>query len=89
MIMDNLSSPKGPRTLALIETAGPCLLFLPPYSSDFNPIENAFAKLKALLRKAAERAVVGLRATIGRLSDVFTPAECAHCFAACGYDTNR
>jgi transposase len=49
VIMDNLSSHKGPRVRALIEAAGATLLFLPPYSPDFNPIENGFAKLKALL----------------------------------------
>jgi transposase len=86
VVMDNLSSHKGPRTCALIEAAGAQLLFLPPYSPDFNPIENAFAKLKALLRKAAERTVEGLWAAIGRIADVFSPAECANYFAACGYD---
>ena len=60
VVMDNLSSHKGPKVRALIEAAGARLLFLPPYSPDFNPIENAFAKLKALLRKAAERTVAGL-----------------------------
>src|SRR3954451_19257996 len=60
VIMDNLSSHKSPRVRALIEAAGATLLYLPPYSPDFNPIENAFAKLKALLRKAAERTVEGL-----------------------------
>ena len=59
---------------------------LPPYSPDFNPIENAFAKLKALLRKAAERTVEGLWAAIGRLIDLFTPQECANYFTAAGYD---
>ena len=54
VVMDNLSSHKGPKVRALIEEAGAVLLYLPPYSPDFNPIENAFAKLKALLRKAAE-----------------------------------
>jgi transposase len=86
VVMDNLSSHKGPRARALIEAAGASLLFLPPYSPDFNPIENAFAKLKALLRKAAERTVEGLWAAIGRIADVFTPAECANYFSACGYD---
>ena len=57
----------------LIDSAGATLLYLPPY--DFNPIENAFAKLKALLRKAAERIVDGLWATIGRILDAFTTAE--------------
>ena len=86
VVMDNLSSHKGPKVRALTEAAGAELLFLPPYSPDFNPIENAFAKLKALLRKAAERTVEGLWDAIGRLMDAFTPAECANYFSACGYD---
>lgn len=86
VVMDNLSSHKGPRSRALIEAAGASLLFLPPYSPDFNPIENAFAKLKALLRKAAERTVDALWTAIGRIADAFTPAECANYFTACGYD---
>ncbi len=86
VIMDNLSSHKGPRVRKLIEDAGASLLYLPPYSPDFNPIENAFAKLKALLRKAAERTVEGLWTAIGRLVDVFTPRECTNYFAAAGYD---
>lgn len=60
--------------------------YLPPYSPDFNPIENAFAKLKALLRKAAERTREGLWNTIGRLLDLFTPQECKNYFKAAGYD---
>lgn len=86
VIMDNLSSHKGPRVRALIEAAGATLLYLPPYSPDFNPIEQAFARLKALLRKAAERTVEGLWTTIGHLVDLFTPPECARYFAAAGYD---
>ena len=86
VILDNLSSHKGPSVRALIESAGATLLYLPPYSPDFNPIENAFAKLKALLRKAAERTVGGLWDAIGRLIDLFTPNECANYFAAAGYD---
>ena len=74
--MDNLSSHKGPKVREMIEAAGASLLFLPPYSPDFNPIENAFAKLKALLRKAAERTVDGLWATIGLLIHLFDPIEC-------------
>ena len=84
--MDNLSSHKGPRVRLLIETAGANLLYLPPYSPDFNPIENAFSKLKALLRKAEERTVAGLWDAIGRIVDLFTPAECANYFSATGYD---
>ena len=86
VVMDNLASHKGARTRALIEAAGAQLLFLPPYSPDFNPIEYAFAKLKALLRKAAQRTVDGLWDAIGRLIDTFTPTECANYFSACGYD---
>jgi len=86
VIMDNLSSHKGPRVRAMIEAAGAELLFLPPYSPDFNPIENAFAQLKAMLRKAAERTVAGLWNAIGQIIDTFTPDECANYFAAAGYD---
>jgi transposase len=86
VVMDNLSSHKGPRVREMVERAGAMLLYLPPYSPDFNPIENAFAKLKALLRKAAERTVEGLWTAIGCIVDLFTPAECANYFAAAGYD---
>lgn len=88
VIMDNLSSHKRASVRELIEAAGARLLFLPPYSPDFNPIEMAFAKLKALLRKAAERTIDGLWNAIGRLVDCFTPQECANYFAACGYDAD-
>ena len=73
VIMDNLPGHKGPKVRQLIEAAGASLLYLPPYSPDFNPIENAFAKLKALLRKAAERTVEGLWSAIGQLIDLITP----------------
>jgi transposase len=86
VVMDNLSSHKGPKVREMIEASGASLLFLPPYSPDFNPIENAFAKLKALLRKAAERTVDGLWATIGLLIDLFAPIECRNYFAAAVYD---
>ena len=88
VVMDNLGSHKGAGVRAAIEAAGADLLYLPPYSPDFNPIENAFSKLKALLRKAAERTVEGLWTAIGRLVDVFTPSECANYFAAAGYDAD-
>lgn len=84
--MDNLSSHKGPRVRALIEAAGATLRYLPPYSPDFNPIEKAFAKLKALLRKEAARTVEALWSAIGRIIDLFTPAECVNMFASAGYD---
>lgn len=86
VIMDNLGSHKGPEVRRAIEAAGAGLLYLPPYSPDFNPIENAFAKLKALLRKAAERTVEGLWSAIGRSVDLFTPEECRNYFAAAGYE---
>lgn len=86
VIMDNLGSHKGSAVRAAIEAVGAMLLYLPPYSPDFNPIENAFSKLKALLRKAAERTVDALWDTIGALIPVFTATECANFFAAAGYE---
>jgi transposase len=86
VIMDNLGSHKGAAVRAAIEAVGAALLYLPPYSPDFNPIENAFAKLKAALRKAAARTVDALWTVIGQISDTFTPTECANYFAAAGYD---
>lgn len=86
VVMDNLSSHKGPAVRAMIRAAGARLLYLPPYSPDFNPIEKAFSTLKAALRKAAQRTVSWLWDTIGVLVDTFTPGECANYFAACGYD---
>lgn len=86
VVLDNLGSHKGAGVRSAIEKAGASLLYLPPYSPDFNPIENAFAKLKALLRKAAERTVESLWTKIGDLLPAFSPAECANYFAAAGYD---
>jgi transposase len=86
VVMDNLGSHKGAGVREAIEAAGAELLYLPPYSPDLNPIENAFAKLKAMLRKAGERTVDGLWSAIGRIIDTFTPAECTNYFAAAGYD---
>jgi len=86
VVMDNLSSHKGPKVRALIEAVGAKLLYLPPYSPDFNPIEKLFSKLKALLRKAAERTVDGLWRVIGECLNRFTPRECANYFEAAGYE---
>lgn len=86
VILDNLSSHKRAAAREVIEARGARLRFLPPYSPDFNPIEMAFAKLKALLRKAAERTVEGLWNRIGALTEAFTPRECANYFTACGYE---
>jgi len=85
VVMDNLSSHKGSKVRNLIEAAGAQLRYLPPYSPDLNPIENAFSKLKALLRKAAERTVDGLWTQIGCLLDRFRPDECKNYFTAAGY----
>jgi transposase len=65
---------------------GARLIFLPPYSPDFNPIENAFSKLKALMRAKAERTITALWNAVGSLVDLFTPAECQNYFKAAGYD---
>lgn len=86
VVMDNLSSHKAPAVRHVIEAAGASLLYLPPYSPDFNPIENAFAKLKALLRKAAERTVAALWDRIGLALDAFSATECANYFKAAGYE---
>ena len=86
VIMDNLSSHKRTSVRELIEAVGATLVFLPPYSPDFNPIEKAFARLKAMLRKAGERTVTGLWDLIGKLVDIFQPDECANYFSSCGYD---
>ena len=69
-----------------LKSHAPVLRFLPPYSPDFNPIEKAFSRLKAMLRKAGERTVGGLWDLIGRLVDMFKPAECANYFRSCGYE---
>lgn len=88
VIMDNLSSHKRRSVREMIEAAGAELRFLPPYSPDFNPIEMAFARLKALLRKAGERTVDALWDVIGKLVGMFEPDECINYFAACGYDAD-
>jgi len=86
VVMDNLPAHKVAGVREAIEAVDAILLYLPPYSPDFNPIEKAFSKLKALLRKAAERTVDGLWNRIGELLGAFTPSECANFFAAAGYD---
>ena len=85
VIMDNLSSHKKPVIRAAIRAQGAKLLFLPPYSPDLNPIEQVFAKLKHLLRKAAERTHEATWKRIGSLLDAFTPQECANYLANSGY----
>jgi len=85
VIMDNLGSHKGVAVRQAIRAAGARLLFLPPYSPDLNPIEQVFAKLKLLLRKAAERSVDATWQRIGALLDAFPPDECANYLRNSGY----
>lgn len=85
VVMDNLSSHKGAEIRKAIEAARAELRYLPPYSPDLNPIEQAFAKLKALLRKHAERSVQALWQRIGKLLNLFTEAECRNFFRHAGY----
>ena len=85
VVMDNLAAHKVQGVRAQIEAAGASLLYLPPYSPDLNPIEMAFAKLKALLRGAAERSVETLWTRIGQLLDAFSADECANYFRHAGY----
>jgi len=86
VIMDNLPAHKVTGVRQAIEGVGARLLYLPPYSPDFNPIEMAFSKLKALLRKAAARTIPDLWDVIADGIDRFTPEECQNYFAAAGYD---
>jgi len=88
VIMDNLSSHKGPRVEALIKAADAGLRYLPAYSPDMNPIEKAYSKLKSYLRKIAERTVAGLLSALDACADIFKPLECVNYFKACGYDTS-
>ena len=85
VILDNLGSHKVAGVREAIEAKGARLLYLPPYSPDLNPIEQAFAKLKSLLRKAAARSLDTLWAAIADAIRKFTPQECANYFANAGY----
>ena len=86
VVMDNLSSHKRGRVRELIEGAKCRLLFLPPYSPDYNPIQMAFSKLKALLRAAERRTVEGLWQFLGEAVDAFSAEECANYIRHCGYE---
>jgi transposase len=85
VIMDNLGSHKVAGVREAVEARGASLLYLPPYSPDLNPIEQSFAKLKALIRKAAARSRDALWNAIGRFLSRFAPLECANYFANAGY----
>lgn len=87
LILDNLASHKVGGVREAVEARDARILYLPPYSPDLNPIEQAFAKLKALLRKAAERTKDGLWRAIGRTIDLFPPEECRRLIRNAGYAT--
>lgn len=86
VVVDNLGAHKVAGVGEAIEAAGASLLYLPPYSPDLNPIEQAFAKLKALLRKAAARTKDALWAALGGLLSSYSPNECRNYLANCGYE---
>jgi transposase len=86
VIRDNLPAHKAAGVRDAIEQAGATLLFLPPYSPDFNPIESAFSKLKAVPRAEAEQTINALRDAVGTLVDQFSPRECANYSRATGYE---
>lgn len=85
VVMDNLGSHKGAAVRKAIRAAGAHLLFLPPYSPDLNPIEQAFAKLKHLMRTASERTIDAVWKRLGSLLDSFSPQECANYLRNAGY----
>jgi transposase len=87
VVMDNLPAHKPASVRRAIEATGALLLYLPPYSPDFNPIEMAFSKLKAMLNKAAARTVNELWKAIAASLPSFTPTECRNYFAAAGYES--
>ena len=85
VVMDNLSSHRVRGVHEAIEGAGAACLYVPPYSPDFNPIEQAFGKLKGLLRQVAARTVEGLWQAVAEALDAFGPEECANYFRNAGY----
>jgi transposase len=89
LVLDNVATHKSGALRRLVEGAGCRLRFLPPYSPDLSPIEEAFAKFKALLRRAEARTVAALEAAIGEALDAITPRDARHFFAHCGYGTAK
>ncbi len=87
VVMDNLASHKHPQVRELIESAGAKLLYLPPYSPDFNPIEMIWSKVKRLLRSAAARTIDTLHEAFGTAMAAVTPSDVLGCFRHCGYAT--
>jgi transposase len=88
VVLDNLRAHKSPRVAEILARKGCTVRYLPPYSPDFNPIEKAFSKLKAFLRKLAERTVVGLIRALEASADLFKSRECENYFEACGYESD-
>jgi len=86
VILDNLSSHKSEKAAQMLKDIGVWFLFLPPYSPDLNPIELAFSKLKAYLRKACARTFDEVWKSIGQICELFTQQECQNYFKACGYE---
>lgn len=87
IILDNLSSHKSPKAAETMREVGAWFLFLPPYSPDLNPIEMAFAKLQALIRRAAARAYDALWQAVGHVCELFSEDKCYNFFKAAGYET--
>src|ERR1019366_4391536 len=85
VVLDTLASHKGNAARAAVRARGAHLIFLPPYSPDLNPIEQVFAKLKHLMRKAGPRDVEATWRRVGQLLDLFAPTECANYLANSGY----
>ena len=85
VFLDNLSSHKTATVKKALEDNGIRTRYLPTYSPDLNPIENAFSKLKALVKSAGQRTIAGLWETVGQLIDQFSPTECSNYFRHCGY----
>jgi len=89
VILENLSSHKNPSAVRTLREIGTWFLFLPPYSPDLNPIEMAFLKLGALIRKAAARTYEDLWQAVGRVCDLLSDEECYNFFRAAGYEANQ
>jgi transposase len=89
VILDNLPAHKSKAAQQAVQAKGAWMLFLPPYSPDLNPIEMAFSKLKAHLRKAAARTIDALWKAVGKICDLFSPQECANYFKKAGYEVKR
>ena len=87
VVLDNLNVHKNARVAEILAKKNGAVRYLPPYSSDFNPTEKAFSKLKSILRKLAERTVAGLLSILESCADLFKSNECENFFNACGYDT--